>query len=90
MERQFVFTKKLKTISLVLILIGLITGVASFFVDKERAWSSLLVHNYFFLSLALGAAFWMSIQYITEAGWSAAFKRVPESMTNYLLYGFVS
>ncbi len=89
MERQFVFTKKLKTISLVLILIGLITGVASFLVDKERAWSSLLLHNYFFLSLALGAAFWMSIQYITEAGWSAAFKRVPESMTNYLLYGFV-
>ncbi len=89
MERQFVFTKKLKTISLVLILIGLLAGVAAFFTDKERAWSSLLVHNYFFLSLALGAAFWMSIQYITEAGWSAAFKRVPESMTNYLLYGFV-
>ncbi len=89
MERQFIFTKKLKTISLVLIIIGLVTGVAAFFVDKERAWSSLLVHNYFFLSLALGAGFWMSIQYITEAGWSAAFKRVPESMTNYLLYGFV-
>ncbi len=89
MERQFVFTKKLKTISLALIIIGLLAGVAAFFTDKERAWSSLLVHNYFFLSLALGAAFWMSIQYITEAGWSSAFKRVPESMTNYLLYGFV-
>ncbi len=88
MERQFVFTKKLRTISLALIAIGLIAGIAAFFVDKDRAWSSLLVHNYFFLSLALGAAFWMAIQYITEAGWSAAFKRVPESMTNYLLYGF--
>ena len=89
MEKQFVFSKKLKTVSLVLIIIGILTTIGAFLTDKERAWSSLLLHNYYFLSLALGAAFWMAIQYITEAGWSAAFKRVPESMTSYLLYGFV-
>ena len=89
MEKQFVFPKKLKALSLVFIAIGLITGVAAFFVDKTRAYSSLLMHNYFFLSLALGAVFWMAIQYITEAGWSAAFKRVPESISHYVIFGFV-
>jgi hypothetical protein len=89
MERKFEFSKKLKTISFVLMAIGVLVTVAGFFADKERTLSSLLYHNYFFLTLALGAGFWLSIQYITEAGWSAAFKRVPESMFSYLLYGFV-
>ncbi len=89
MERKFEFPGKLKTLSLALILLGVIVTIAGFFTDKERTLSSLLYNNYFFLTLALGAGFWISIQYITEAGWSAAFKRVPESMMHYLIYGFV-
>ncbi len=88
MERQFEFTKKLKTFTYVLIIIGIVATAVGFMTDKDRAWSSLLLNNYYFLSLALGAIFWMAIQYITESGWSVAFKRVPESMASYLLPAF--
>jgi len=84
MEKRFIFSKKLKTISLVLILIGLISGVMAYMADTHRFWANILFSNYFFMILALGAAFWMALQYIAEAGWSAAFKRVPESISCYL------
>ncbi|NPA43657.1 MAG: hypothetical protein GXO27_06500 [Chlorobi bacterium] len=89
MERKFEFPKKLKTISLALVALGVLVTIIGFFTDKERTLSSLLYHNYFFLTISLGAAFWLAIQFITEAGWSAAFKRVPEGMFDYLLYGFL-
>ncbi len=90
MEKKFIFSKKLKTVSFVLILIGLITGVLAFLNDPGRAWTNILFSNYMFLLLALGAAFWMSLQYIAEAGWSAAFKRVPEMMACYLGPAFIA
>ena len=85
MEKRFQFSKKLRTISLVLMVIGLISGVMAFMADTNRFWTNILFSNYFFLILALGAAFWMALQYIAEAGWSAAFKRVPESISAYIM-----
>ncbi len=89
MEKRFIFSKKLKTISIVLIVIGLISGVLAFMHDQDRAWANILFSNYFFLLLALGAAFWMALQYIAEAGWSSAFKRVPESVSCYIAPAFL-
>lgn len=34
--------------------------------------------------LALGAAFFIALQHITQSGWSAAFKRVGEAMAGYI------
>ncbi len=89
MKKRFVFTKKLKSISFVLMLIGLITGVLAYMGDTHRFWANILFSNYMFLLLALGAAFWMSLQYIAEAGWSSAFKRVPETIASYIVPAFV-
>jgi len=85
MEKKFIFSKKLKTISFVLILIGIVTGVLAFMHDGNRFWANILFSNYFFLILTLGALFWLALQYIAEAGWSAAFKKVPQSMGAYLM-----
>ncbi len=84
MEKRFKLTKKLQTISLILMLVGLVSGVATYMADTNRFWANILFSNYFFLILALGAAFWLALQYIAEAGWSAAFKRVPEAISCYL------
>ncbi len=89
MKKRFEFSKKLKTISFVLMLIGLITAVMAFAADKHRFWTNILYSNYMFLLLALGAAFWMSLQYIAEAGWSSAFKRVPETIACYIAPAFI-
>ena len=85
MEKRFIFSKRLKTISLVLIVIGLISGVLAYMHDENRFWANILFSNYYFLILTLGALFWMALQYIAEAGWSSAFKRVPESIGGYLM-----
>ncbi len=90
MKKRFVFSKKLMILSAVLIVIGLVTGALAFANDAGRAWTNILFSNYMFLLLALGAAFWLSLQYIAEAGWSAAFKRVPEMMSCYLGPAFVA
>ena len=89
MKKRFEFSKKLKTISFVLMLIGLITGVMAYSADTHRFWANILFSNYMFLLLALGAAFWMSLQYIAEAGWSSAFKRVPETIACYIGPAFI-
>ena len=89
MEKRFIFSKKLKTISLVLMVIGLISGVMAYMADTHRFWANILFSNYFFLILALGAAFWLALQYIAEAGWSSAFKRVPESISCYIAPAFI-
>jgi dolichol kinase len=33
------------------------------------------LNNYYFSLLAIGASFFFAIQYITQSGWSAMFKR---------------
>jgi len=89
MKKRFELSKKILIISLILILIGIATGVAAYTADTYRFWANILFSNYFFLILALGAGFWMSLQYIAEAGWSAAFKRVPEAISCYVGPAFI-
>lgn len=49
--------------------------------------ASLLHSNIFFLRLALGALFFLCIHQITNAGWQTAIKRIPESISQWILYG---
>lgn len=47
-------------------------------------WANLLVNNFFFLAVSLGALFFMAVQYAAQVGWSAVVLRVMEAMTTYL------
>lgn len=86
MENKFTFTRNLKLASIALIVIGVIVMAYTFITHPERAWANLLLNNFYFLSLAIGASFFFAIQYITQSGWSSMFKRVPEAMTAYIPY----
>lgn len=86
MENHFTLSKSLKLASYVLMAIGAIVIVYSFIFNPQRAWANLLLNNYLFLSLAIGASFFFAIQYITQSGWSAMFKRVPEAMMSFIPY----
>jgi len=89
MEEKFTFSSKLKYISFALMAIGAVAMAIAFMGDPQRAWADLLVNNFYFLSLAIGASFFLAIQYIAQAGWSSAFKRIPESMTFYIPVGAI-
>lgn len=84
MEDKLVVQSKFKYLMYGLIGIGIISLVAGFIIDPQRAWANYLLNNYYFVSLGIGAAFFGAIQYITQSGWSAAFKRIPEAMASYI------
>jgi hypothetical protein len=68
-----------KALSAILIVGG--AGAAlSGWQDGARGWGSVLICNYYFVSLILGAAFFAAIQRISQAGWSAMFLRIPEAI----------
>lgn len=89
MEDQLIVSKKFKTAAYILIAIGVISLALGFAFDAKRTWANYLLNNYYFLSLAVGAAFFGAIQYITQSGWSAAFKRIPEAMVAYIPFAAV-
>ena len=70
--------------ALVLVIIGIVAFVAAFTGDAGRGWANLLLNNYYFVSLAVGAVVFLAIQRVTQSGWSAGFIRVPEAMGAFL------
>src|SRR5687767_8546053 len=94
---NFTVPSKAKLFSFALMGIGLISIILMFIMDKEnheehyhagtRAWSNLFAGSFFFMALALAAAFFLGLQYAAEAGWSTTIKRVIEAVTMYLPWG---
>lgn len=89
MDEKFVVPQKFKYFTYALIAIGVISFAYGFFTDAPRTWANYLLNNYYFVSIAIGAAFFIGIQYISQSGWSAAFKRIPEAMMAYIPFAAV-
>jgi len=89
MEEKLVISNKFKMFTYALIAIGVISFALGFMFDAKRTWANYLLNNFYFISLAIGAAFFGAIQYITQSGWSAAFKRIPEAMVAWIPYAGV-
>jgi len=73
-------------------IIGLAASLvlAAFLEDGlERFWSSYLVNFAYFLSLSLGALFFVIVQHLTRAGWSVVLRRVAEAIAANLSVLFV-
>ena len=84
MKDQLSLTGSFKIITGIFIAVGLSAMIVGFIVDPQRTWANYLLNNYYFLMLSLGAAFFVALQYITQSGWSAGFKRVGEAMSGYI------
>jgi len=90
MDKKVQLSGKFKIAMIILIVIGLISVTIGFFAeDSKRVWANLLLNNYYFMSVAIGATFWLAIQYITQSGWSAAYIRVPMAMSNYFIVSMI-
>jgi len=89
MEKNFTFSATLKYITYGLMIIGIVAIIVGFMSNSDRIWANLLLNDFFFLSLAIGASFFLALQYITQSGWSSAFKRIPEAMSAFIPYGGV-
>ena len=84
MKEQLKIPTPFRIITIILICTGAVTFLFGILSDSVRTWANYLIVNYYFLSLALGAAFFLALQSITQSGWSVGFKRVPEAMMAYI------
>lgn len=55
----------------------------------KRFWSNLTVNSFFFFGIALGALFFLALQYATEAAWATLLKRIFEAVMSFLPVGSV-
>lgn len=94
---NFVVPSKAKLTSFVLMGVGLISIILMFLMDKgneaehyhagTRAWANVFAGSFFFMAIALAAAFFLGLQYAAEAGWATTIKRIIEAVTWYLPWG---
>jgi hypothetical protein len=70
-----------------LALAGLATFLAGLAWEPARAWTSLLMAGYLLTGFGLAGVVFVAIQYACGAGWSTAFRRVPEAMSMILPVG---
>jgi hypothetical protein len=89
MKERISLTTTFRIIMLALTGIGVVTFIIGILSDSQRTWAGYLIANYYFFSLAMGGAFFLVIQSISQSGWSAAFKRVPEAMMSYVPFAAV-
>jgi len=52
--------------------------------DHQRGWANLLLVCFYLLSLGLGGLILVAFFYVTGAGWSVAFRRIPEAMAGII------
>ncbi len=83
---KYIPTMRMKTVSAVLMFLGLCGFVVGLITDKERAWHAYLVGFFYFLSISLGGMFFTAIQHVTKAGWSVNIRRLVEAFGSYLPY----
>ena len=89
MKEQIIVSRIFRIITIILIGIGIGTFIFSYLSNSLLTWANYLIVNYYFLSLALGGAFFIVIQNISQSGWSSAFRRIPEAMMSYIPFAAV-
>lgn len=90
---KYVFPGKLKTLSLVLMVLGLVGVIASFIVFKEhqeRVWANLLLNGFFFTGIAVAGTFFIAVNIVGESGWYTVLKRIPEALSQYTYFGMAA
>ena len=88
--KPYEITQKNKTSAIVLIAVGLLSIIYGFASGHtERAWANLLLSNFYLMAIALGAVFFLAVQYVAEVGWSAQVKRILMAMGTYLPFATV-
>lgn len=83
MDKELIISSKFKNAAFALIGIGITAFVYGFIKHPDRAWTNLLINNYYFIALTIGATFFMALQYITQSGWSSGFVRIPQAIANF-------
>ena len=58
-DTNYTVPARLANITRLLVLVGIVTIGFGFYFDTDRTWANLLLNNYYFTSLAIGAMFFL-------------------------------
>lgn len=84
-DERFEFVGKAKTWSLLGIVIGVVVILAGFLTgNAERVFANLLLMGYYMTCVCICGAFFCGLQYVAQAGWSAAMLRIPQGFAKLL------
>lgn len=83
MDKGLILSSKFKLVTYGLIGLGIIAFAYGFATDPDRTFANLLINNYYFIALVIGATFFAALQYITQSGWSSGFVRIPQAIANF-------
>ena len=88
---NYEFSSTNKKISFALMAVGVLALVYAFLmhIPGQRIWANVLVNSYYFLGVSLIGTFFVALQYVAQAGWSAGLKRVPEAMGQFVPFAGV-
>jgi hypothetical protein len=70
--------------ALALAALGVVTIAIGLAWSPARTWPNLLLADVYLLSMALSAALFISMQYLSGAGWSVVLRRIAEAMMSGL------
>ncbi len=70
-------------------LAGTAITLVGLFVAPGRTWPNILLASYYVLGLSVGAGIFIALQYVSNAGWSVALRRVPEAVAGVFPLGAV-
>src|ERR1035437_8930142 len=89
MSLTYTISDKTKKVLFAMIGIGLLAIVYALVrgIPAQRIWANLLVDIFFFMTIGLGATFFMTQNYAGEASYSIVYKRVYEAISGYLPIG---
>ncbi len=76
--------RRLRLVLVGLSALGGLTFLAGLAAAPGRIWANYLVAYFYMLSLGLGAAFFIALQYASGAGFGVVYRRIPEAMTSVL------
>lgn len=53
-------------------------------IPQKRIWANLMLGAFYFFLIALGGSFFVAMNYLANAGWATALKRIPEAMGGFI------
>lgn len=71
----------------VLALVGVATAVLGLWWDPVRTWGNLLLASFLVLGMGLAGALFVSLLYVTSAGWGVVVRRIPEALITLIPFG---
>ncbi|MHB1177647.1 MAG: quinol:cytochrome C oxidoreductase [Daejeonella sp.] len=82
---QFTFSGRLKTWTLVAIVVGVLAIAFGFITGQaERTYANLLLMAYYFTCVCAAGLFFIALQYVAQAGLATGLLRIPQAMSRVL------